>query len=131
MSVPNQRKIIIERSSDKAKADFFKVSNDSLNIAMFNLKDNAFKLWIYFADNKDGYIMDLYPVDFCSKANVSYSTYKRSFEKLEHFGYLVKSEKNENYYLFKEMSESENIQHPDMVNSLDTESFKSLKETLF
>lgn len=49
---------------------------------MYNLKGNAFKLWIYFADNKNGYIMDLYPVDFCTKTNTSDSTFRRAFEEL-------------------------------------------------
>ena len=55
---------------------------------MYNLKGNAFKLWIYFVDNAEGYTMDLYPVDFCTKANVSVSTYRRAFEDLLDKGYL-------------------------------------------
>ena len=65
-----------------------KVANQILEIAMYNLKGNAFKLWIYFVDNAEGYTMDLYPVDFCTKANVSVSTYRRAFEDLLDKGYL-------------------------------------------
>ena len=90
MSVPNQKKIFIQRVSEKAAKDYLKVSNNSLEVAMYNLKGNAFKLWIYFADNKNGYAMDLYPVDFCTKAKVSDSTYRRAFEELENKGYLIK-----------------------------------------
>ena len=68
MSVPNQKKIYIERVSENVRKDFFKVSNSNLQIAMYNLKGNAFKLWVYFTDNMNGYSMDLYPVDFCTKA---------------------------------------------------------------
>ena len=83
MSVPNQKRIYIERSSENVRRDFLKVSNESLEAAMYNLKGNTFKLWVYFTDNANGYAMDMYPIDFCTKAKVSDSTYRRSFEELE------------------------------------------------
>ncbi len=129
MSVPNQKKIYIQRSSDTAKKDFFKVSNDSLASAMYNLDASAFKLWIYFADNANGYAMDLYPVDFCSKTQLSKSTYDRSFKKLEDKGYLIKSLKQNNLYLFKEISDK--VELPDVVSSLDKESFEDIKDKYF
>ena len=131
MSVPNQKKILIERTSEKAAKDYLKVSNDSLEIAMYNLKGNSFKLWIYFADNKNGYAMDLYPVDFCTKAKVSDSTYRRAFEDLEDKGYLVKHPTKDNLYLFREISNSDTIEKPDEVNSIDTEDFTELKREFF
>ena len=94
MSVPNQKRIYIERSSENVRKNFLKVSNDSLETAMYNLKGNTFKLWVYFTDNANGYAMEMYPVDFITKANVSDSTYRRSFEELEKKGYLIKSKKN-------------------------------------
>jgi DNA-binding MarR family transcriptional regulator len=68
---------------------------------MYNLDTSAFKLWIYFADNANGYFMDLYPVDFCSRTQLSKSTYDRAFKRLEDKGYLIKSTKQNNLYLFK------------------------------
>lgn len=44
MSVPNQKKIIIERSSENCRKDFLKVSNTNLHLAMYNLSSNAFIL---------------------------------------------------------------------------------------
>ena len=111
--------------------DYFKVSNENLNIALYNLKGNAFKLWVYFADNANGHIIDLYPVDFCTKAGVSDGTYRRAFTELEEKGYLTQSEKNENLYLFSEYSNSENIKAPDIVNSLDIDDFQELKRNYF
>ena len=131
MSVPNQKKIMIERSSDKALKNYLKVSNDSLEIAMYNLKGNAFKLWIYFADNKQGHLMDLYPIDFCTKAKVSDSTYRRAFEELEKKGYLIKSKSQANLYLFREISVSDEIEKPDEVNSIDTDNFNDIKRKYF
>lgn len=129
MSVPNQKKIYIERTSEKARADFFKISNANLASAMYNLKPSAFKLWIYFADNANGYAMDLYPVDFCTKTQLSKSTYDRAFEELEEKGYLIKSPKMKNLYMFKEVSEI--AKQPDVVNSLDTDNFEEIKAQFF
>ena len=131
MSVPNQKKILIQRTSDTAKKDFLKVSNRNLETAMYNLKGNTFKLWIYFTDNMNGYAMDLYPVDFCTKARVSDSTYRRAFDELEEKGYLIRSEKQSNLYMFTEESISENIEIPDAVNSIDTDDFEELKRKYF
>ena len=59
---------------------------------MYNLKPSSFMLWVYLADNANGYSLDLYPVDFCTKTTLSKSTYDRSFNELLEKGYLIKSE---------------------------------------
>lgn len=129
MSVPNQKKIYIERSSENVRKDFFKVSNTNLQEAMFNLSANAFKLWVYFADNANGYSMDLYPVNFCNIAKVSYSTYTRMFAELEDKGYLIQSPKSKNIYLFKEKSPK--AEQPDEILSIDTDDFEEIISKLF
>ena len=100
---------------------------------MYNLKANSFKLWIYFVDNADGYKFDLYPVDFCTKANVSDGTYRRAFEELEEKGFLRESTNPDykNIYLFSEIGDISKLKKPDAVNSIDTESFEDLKKKLF
>ena len=129
MSVPNQRKIYIKRDSDKARLNFFKVSNKNLLSAMYNLKPSAFKLWVYFTDNTDGYSMDLYPVDFCKKANISESTYKRAFQELIDKGYLIQSEKSNNLFLFKELSDK--VESPDVIQSVNEEDFNAIIDEYF
>lgn len=129
MSVPNQRKIYIKRDSDTARLNFFKVSNQNLFSAMHNLKSSTFKLWVYFADNSNGYSMDLYPVDFCKKANVSESTYKRAFQELIDKGYLKQSEKSNNMFLFKELSDI--AESPDIIQSVNEEDFNTIINEYF
>lgn len=131
MSVPNQKKIMIERTSDKSTKDYLKVSNKNLELAMYNLKPSTFMLWIYFLDNCKGYILNLYPIDFINKTGVSRSTYDRSFKELEELGYLVKSEKEKNLYLFKEVSESNKIRDIDEIWSLEKANFEEIKEKYF
>lgn len=132
MSVPNQRRIYIQRDSDTARRDYFKVSNNNLQEAMYNLKGNSFKLYIYLCQNADGYLMDLYSCDFCNIAKVTWDTYDSAFKQLIDKGYLIKSSKQENSYLFCEVSESaEHIPKKDSIQSLDKESFEKIKSELF
>lgn len=131
MSVPNQKKIIIERLSDSVRNNYLKVSNDNLNLAMYNLKPSAFMLWIYFCDNQNGYQLDLYPIDFINKTGLSRSTYDRAFEELEEKGYLIKSKTKKNLYLFNEVSSFKYIPNSDEVLSLEKESLEDIKKKYF
>ncbi len=129
MSYPNQKMILIKRSSENVRKDFLKIANDNLALAMYNLSANTFKLWIYLVDNANGYRLDLYPIDFCSKAKVSDSTYRRAFKELEAKGYLLKSKRQQNLYLFQEVSLI--AERPDIVNSLDRLDFETIEEEFF
>lgn len=132
MSVPNQKKIIIERHSDKTRENYLKISNESLNLAMYNLKPSAFMLWIYFTDNSNGYKLDLYPVNFINKTGLSRSTYDRAFEELEEKGYLIKSKSQNNLYLFSEISDFGYIpKKGDEVISLEKASLEEIKRKYF
>lgn len=131
MSFPNQKKIIIQRTSDKEKKDYLKVSNKNLYLAMYNLKPTTFMLWVYFTDNSQGYPLDLYPVDFINKTGLSRSTYDRAFKELEELGYIIQSKKQKNLYLFCEESSNSNIKQIDEVWSLNEDNFENIKEEYF
>ena len=88
MSVPNQRRIIVMRTTEAVRKDYFKISNANLRLAMYNLKGNAFKLYCYLCDNKNQWELDLYPCDFQRVANVSADTYRSAFKQLVDKGYL-------------------------------------------
>lgn len=129
MPVPNQKKIYIKRDSDTAKKDYLKVSNESLHEAMYNLKPSTFMLWIYLADNANGYRMDLYPIDFMNITGLSRSTYIKCFKELEDKGYLIQSNKQNNVYLFQEISDTAEKQ--DLIETLNAEEFENIKKELF
>lgn len=131
MSVPNQKTIFIERSTDSVKKDFLKVSNASLNMAMSNLKPTSFMLWIYFTDNSKGYKLDLYPSNFTDLTGLSRSTYIRAFEELEEKGYLIKSKTRKNWYLFNEISDKIYPIETDEVISIDKNRFDEFKNEYF
>ncbi len=104
-SYPNQRIIKVKRYSEKARANYLKIANTSLELAMYNLKGNAFKFYIWLADNSDGYTFTLYPVKFWKKAKISYDCYLSAFDELVKKGYLLKHKEKSNIYLFKEVSD--------------------------
>lgn len=125
--INNQRTIKVKRSTESVKKDYFKISNRNLQIAMLNLKPNTFKLYCYLADNANGYELNLYPCDFEKVANVSYDTYKRSFEELVEKGFLLRHKDNDNLFLFTEESECDELLDPekrwDKIESVSEEEF--------
>lgn len=126
MAVANQRKILVKRYTDTVKKDYFKISNRNLQIAMYNLKPNTFKLYCYLADNSQGYELDLYPCDFERVANVSYDTYKRSFNELLEQGFLIPHNDKPNVFLFREESKKKlhcPMDARDKIESLSEDEF--------
>ena len=128
MRKPNQRTIIVERTTESIKKDYFKVSNTNLREAMYNLKSNAFKLWCYLCDNSDQWQFDLYSCDFIRVAKVDSSTYQRAFDQLVEAGYLIPSTKRDNVYKFVEQS-AEAKQIPswnDVIKVVDKDEFDAI-----
>ena len=111
MAVPNQRIIYIQRSSVNQKKKFFKIGHRQLNKAANDLKANAFKLYIYLANNKDQYKLELSSKDFIQWSNTSDSTYDRAFKELKDKGYLLQAEDKKNWFLFVEESDSYEERH--------------------
>lgn len=131
MSVSNQRIIYVQRESENARKDYFKISNENLRIAMFNLNTNALKLYLYLCSNANGYKMDLYPCEFSKDTGAARSTYNAAFKRLVDKGYLIKSPKQSNLYLFREVSEIAELPKSDTIESLDKEDFESIKAEYF
>ena len=111
MAAPNQRIIYIQRISDKARTDYFKIGHEQLEKAAKDLGANAFKLYIYLCNNKDSYRLELSSKDFISWSNTSDSTYDRAFNELKEKGYLINSKDKKNIYLFVEISSTYKDRH--------------------
>ena len=111
MAAPNQRIIYIQRISDKARTDYFKIGHEQLEKAAKDLGSNAFKLYIYLCNNKDSYRLELSSKDFISWSNTSDSTYDRAFNELKEKGYLINSKDKKNIYLFVEISSTYKDRH--------------------
>ena len=99
MAAPNQRIIYIQRVSADVRKDYFKIGHTQLNKAAMDLSGNTFKLYIYLADNKDNYRLELSSKDFIQWSGTSDSTYDRAFKELKEKGYLIKAPEKKNVYL--------------------------------
>lgn len=111
MAVPNQRIIYIERSSADVRKDYFKIGHTQLTKVASDLGGNAFKLYIYLADNKDNYRLELSSKHFIEWSGTSDSTYDRAFKELKEKQYLIQAPDQKNVYLFVEESRNYNERH--------------------
>ena len=111
MAVPNQRIIYIERSSADVRKDYFKIGHTQLTKVASDLGGNAFKLYIYLADNKDNYRLELSSKHFIEWSGTSDSTYDRAFKELKDKQYLIQAPDKKNVYLFVEESRNYNERH--------------------
>lgn len=111
MAVPNQRIIYIERSSADVRKDYFKIGHTQLTKVASDLGGNAFKLYIYLADNKDNYKLELSSKHFIEWSGTSDSTYDRAFKELKDKQYLIQAPDKKNVYLFVEESRNYNERH--------------------
>lgn len=134
MGVANQRTIYIQRTSDKATQNYLKVSNENLNKAVRDLDGKSFKLYIYLVDNSNGFRVEMYHTHFCQWANLSESSYRRAWAELEEKGYIIKSEKKDNVYLFREASntyQERNGKKEDVIKTVGKEELDKIKEMYF
>lgn len=113
MAVPNQRIIYIKRDSDNAKKNFFKIGHKQLEKAANDLKGNAFKLYIYLANNKNNYKLELSSKHYIQWSGSSDGTYDRAFKELKDKGYLEPAKEHKNVFLFVEESKTYNDRHKD------------------
>lgn len=103
-NVPNQKavKAFKESVNGKRKA-FFQVNQDSLFIAMQNLKPNTFKLWCYLIKNQNGWEFNLSSKHACELCDMSINTYNACIGELIEKKYLVRIDTKSNKYICYEL----------------------------
>ena len=131
MSVPNQRVIYIMRDSENARSNYFKIGHKQLDKAVNDLNANTFKLYIYLANNKDNYKLELSSKHFILWSGTSDSTYDRAFKELKEKGYLLEIPDKKNSYFFVEESKTYNQRHKeDRIIIQDKEDMREIFNTL-
>lgn len=132
MSVPNQRVIYIMRDSENARSNYFKIGHKQLDKAVNDLNANTFKLYIYLANNKDNYKLELSSKHFILWSGTSDSTYDRAFKELKEKGYLLEIPDKKNKYFFVEESKTYNERHKeDKIIIENKEDMRELFEMLY
>ena len=99
---PNQKQITVVKTAIENGDFYLRIKKDALRRAAQRLDAGPFKLYIYLADNKDGYRLNLSQIalerDFGMKKNQFY----KSIEKLIETGYLYQPDPSKNNWLFLE-----------------------------
>lgn len=86
---------------------------------MSNLTSSAgFKLYMYFATNKNNYNMNLSSNDFCQKANCGIQAYRTAFEELTKKGYLILKQNTKTVYHFYDKAREEDF---DVMKEIEEE----------
>lgn len=92
ISVPNQKNIKINKcSKDERNSPHFLQVNAAQWEEAYRLTGRskvAFALWLYLANNQDGYSLDFSPQDFINKINVSRSSVYDAVKMLRELGYI-------------------------------------------
>lgn len=99
VTYPNQRVVTVFK--DECEKDFLQIQNDAWQEASMKLKTySAFKLYLYFAGNRNGYTIALSSVAVQEAIGISENTYRAAFKELVEAGYLRQMETKKNYYTF-------------------------------
>ena len=99
-SYPNQKRIKINKTQ-VTQGNFCTINTGALINASKILTPGAFKLYLYFSLNADGFEFWLSRAHVCDTMGISPSTYKAALKELIDKGFLEQSE-NKLKYIFNE-----------------------------
>ena len=88
MSVPNQKKVIINKP--KYKANFLQIGIDEWQQARKVMTYGEFSLYLYLAGNADGFNLELSRQAFENATGYKKTAYKRCRKKVNQFGLFGK-----------------------------------------
>ena len=103
-TVPNQKVVSISKAAcnDAARENYYaKINLQAMGAAAQALEAGAFKLWVYFAKNQNGYQFALSSKEVEASFGMKIKQYNNAVDQLIEKGYLVRGEGN--YYTFCEI----------------------------
>lgn len=109
ITVPNQKIVRIEKEPCGKGNLYAAINLKALEAAAQNLDAGAFKLWIYFAKNQNGYEFALSSKDAHTSFGLGKSQYDTAVKKLISSGYLTNTQGNQ--YIFSEIPASKKPLH--------------------
>ena len=87
MSVPNQKKIIIQNAPCDRNNLYCMINIEAFQKAVSELSGAGLALWCYLAKNQNGYNLDLSPAD-AAKWGIKRSSFYRAMDELTQLGYI-------------------------------------------
>lgn len=104
MSVPNQKTVSVNKEPCDKKHIYTCMNNDAMSQAALDLnKASTFKLWVYFAMNKNGYEFELSARAVSNFCGITEKTYREAVKELIARRYLVQRGEGSNHYDFYEI----------------------------
>lgn len=91
-TTPNQKVITIHR--EPLGGNFLGINNENWKYAARVLGAHAFLLYMYFASNKNEYVLALSPQAIQQEIGMPPSTYRDQLKKLESWGFLMPGKGN-------------------------------------
>lgn len=101
-TTPNQKVVIVNKEKCSKDNIYATINLNAMEQAAQNLDAGAFKLWVYFAKNQNGYKFALSSKDAASTFGLKKKQYDNAVKDLKEKGYLV-AEENSNVYTFNEI----------------------------
>lgn len=99
-TVPNQKVVTVDKQPTKDKLHA-QINMEALNAAALDLDAGAFKLWIYFSKNQNGYEFALSSKAVEETFGIKIKQYNNAIATLTEKGYLVMTKGNK--YVFNEI----------------------------
>lgn len=115
----NNQKIVyaVKESVNGKKKPYIRVNQDSLTIAMQNLKANTFKVWLYIIKNQDSWNFQLSSKHGSQFTGMCTKTFESCINELIAKGYLQCVDEQRNRWVcyelpvdYKEQAETANIE---------------------
>lgn len=108
--IPNQKIIKINREKvDKVASNgrkYLIAYQDNLYEAMGKLSHTAFKVYLFFLFNKDGFSFAYSPEFIRKQANVCKETARKAFKELQEKGYIISTSRGYEFYEYPKFSAS-------------------------
>ena len=117
-TVPNQKVVHIHRAPLNKDNGFLGINNANWKSAARILGAQAFLLYIYFAANKDNFVLAMSPAAIMTDIGMPRSTYHDQLRKLKSLGYLVEENGRLHFY---EVPKSETRIQPVRVSVTENE----------
>lgn len=100
-TVPNQKIVKVDKEKCDKNNIYATINIEAMEQAARDLKAGAFKLWVYFAKNQNGFEFALSNKDVLDTFGIKKDQYDSAVKELVANGYLI--ETSSNHFLFTEV----------------------------
>ena len=127
ITYPNQIAITIHKQPADDDKRYLYIDQEAVQIAAKNLTPSGLKIWLYLAQNSNGYVMALSHKELEKWGGLSKNAYKSAKDELKEKGYLQLRKGNHyDFFVFPQESKAESVPAPQIqVEVLDLDSLSA------